>query len=173
MRKSITLIAALCLPLAGPALAQHDDDRAAAAAKAAFQQKYPGASGAEWEKDDGAFEVEFKQDGQEMEAGFSDKGEWLWTETAVALNRLPQPVLESMSQQFPQARVNEAFKVEDGQHGVYYALETESDGRAQELAFSPEGEWLKALSETEDEGAEDDGDAGEDDEEDDDGDDDN
>ena len=60
-----------------------DDDRPGKAVELAFQAKYPGATGVEWESKGVFREADFTLNGREYEAWFNTSGIWLQAEYAV------------------------------------------------------------------------------------------
>ena len=66
-----------------------DDDRPGKAVELAFQAKYPGATGVEWESKGVFREADFTLNGREYEAWFNTSGIWLQTEYAVTYTSVP------------------------------------------------------------------------------------
>ena len=66
-----------------------DDDRPGKAVELAFQAKYPGATGVEWESKGVFREADFTLNGREYEAWFNISGIWLQAEYAVTYTSVP------------------------------------------------------------------------------------
>jgi hypothetical protein len=110
----------------------------------AFNGKYPDVTKVKWEleKDD-HYEAEIKQNGEEQSVIFDKQGDWVETETELKATQLPEPVKQSISQQFPDFRIDEAEKSETHEKGVVYEVEVEKAKTSYKLIISPSGEILK------------------------------
>ena len=69
-----------------------DDDRPGKAVELAFQAKYPGATGVEWESKGVFREADFTLNGREYEAWFNTSGIWLQAEYAVTYTSVPAAI---------------------------------------------------------------------------------
>ncbi|MGH1437369.1 MAG: PepSY-like domain-containing protein [Lewinella sp.] len=116
---------------------------------AAFLQKYPSAQSIEWEMENGDYEAEFKLGGQEMSANFTQTGRWLESETAINTSDLPEAVLASIATNFPDAKIDEAEKLDLPDSSVSYEVKLEGD-QEMEAVFSASGELIKKTVEDED-----------------------
>jgi hypothetical protein len=63
----------------------------------AFSLKYPDYSEAYWTLKDGLYGVSFKTAKGYLDACFSPKGKWLYTEKIIAFNTLPKAVVDSLN----------------------------------------------------------------------------
>lgn len=110
-----------------------------AAVKASFEKNYPGAA-AGWEKENGNYEAGFTCNKQNISVLFDPGGRLLETETAIAINNLPQPVTAYIKAHFPGKKIKEAAKIVDAAGTVTY--EAEVNGADQ--IFDAAGNFLKA-----------------------------
>lgn len=69
-----------------------DDYRPGKAVELAFQARYPGAAGVEWEAEGVFREADFSLDGREYEAWFNISGIWLQAEYTVAYVSVPAAI---------------------------------------------------------------------------------
>ena len=58
----------------------------------AFEAKYPGATGVDWERSGSYYVAEFQYRNSERAAWFDAQGTWFMTETELAFAALPQAV---------------------------------------------------------------------------------
>lgn len=80
--------------------------------KKAFSARFESATDIEWEQEDGVWEAEFEIGEQEFTSLFTAGGEWMETETAFAIDSLPDDVLETLYSQYPDYDIMEAEWVE-------------------------------------------------------------
>jgi hypothetical protein len=87
-----------------------------------FAVKYPGAT-AEWEKERKHWEAEMKKDGKEIKAIFDVKGNFLYTETPIAVSELPKGVVEQVAARYPNKKISGAGRITDVNGVVMYEVE--------------------------------------------------
>ncbi len=101
----------------------------------AFQQKFSGATDVEWEKESKTeWEAEFKLKGASMSANFANDGQWLETETEIALTELPAPVQAALKGK----KVKETARIEKP-GGV---LQYEAEVKRKDWMFDASGKRL-------------------------------
>lgn len=108
-------------------------------AKAAFNQKFPGATKARWEKEGADLEVNFEMNGHEMSAVFSPKGQWQETETEIPVKALPANASRYLQEHFAGQKVSEAARIEKADGSVRY----EAEVGKKDILFDASGKWLK------------------------------
>src|SRR6266699_5151606 len=86
------------------------DSQVPAAAKTAFEKKYPGAKGS-WDKEDANYEVNFKQEGKAMSAVIDKNGTIVETETDIPVTDLPKTIQDYMKKHYSGAKIEEAAKI--------------------------------------------------------------
>jgi len=111
---------------------------------ASFKAKYPSAQKVEWSKEsDTEFEAEFEMNGKEMTANFDTSGKWLVTETKLAKDDLPAPVLATLKSQFGDSKVKTAESLEKAGEAVVYEVKLEKDGTELEVVLDASGKIIK------------------------------
>lgn len=97
----------------------------------AFARLFPEAAPA-WEME-AQYEAEFEQDGKEVEVNFAADGTLLQIEYEIDVDSLPAAVVHVVRQDFPQAEIKEAERVELPDGRTLYELDLEEDGAAIEI----------------------------------------
>lgn len=117
----------------------------------AFSTKFSNATQVKWDKeDDNEWEAEFTMNGQEYSANFSENGEWMETEWEVAVEDVPQVVMDALQTAGENYDIEEVeiaekpegkryeFVVEDGEHNMEIVIDTE--GNVLKIEKETEGE---------------------------------
>ncbi len=109
-----------------------------AAAKSTFATMYPGAQHVEWEMEYGKLSAEFYLDRHEKEAWFMTDGTWMFTETELAANEVPQNLVDIVM-----AKLGDGWHIDDADHFLsstepyeYYTLECENNFTDREAKLS-------------------------------------
>ena len=131
--KKIMLLSLFILVSCAAALAANPPD----AVVAAFRQKFPNAIDVDWEQEkNGDWEAAFElPDAHEMSASFSAAGNWLETETEIAISELPAPVRTALEGK----KVKEASRIEKADGSTVY----EAEVKRKDLIFDAYGKMLK------------------------------
>ncbi len=106
--------------------------------QAAFAQKFPQHSGAQWELDKGNYEVNFKQGNVNWSATFTPDAVWAETEHTIAPDQLPEPVSAAISGRFSTPAFMEA-EVAEGPNGTVYEVTLMHDGKKVEVVCAADG----------------------------------
>lgn len=110
----------------------------------AFQLKFPSATKVSWGKEnEHEYEAEFDLNGAEASANFSDKGEWLETESEIEYASLPQAVQNAFSSFYPDRKAKEETKIEKANGDVQYEIEYMKGLKTAEAIFTSAGVELK------------------------------
>ena len=109
-----------------------------AAAKAAFEKKYPGLKGS-WDKEDANYEVNFKQDGKAMSAVIDKNGTIVETETDIPVTDLPKAVQDYMKKHYAGTKIEEAAKIVKANGEVNY----EAEVHHKDVVFDSNGKFIK------------------------------
>jgi len=136
MKIILTSAAALLLSLA--AVAAPSGDPVPAAVLAAFSKQFPDVKKTKWEKEGDRYEAEFKMAGKETSATFSADGQWLETETKIAVAELPQAARDYVAQHFAGKKIREAAKITASDGKVTF----EAEVRNKDLIFDANGAYL-------------------------------
>lgn len=146
MKKSVTMMS-LFVGLTVMSCAQN----APAKVKEAFDAKFPNAKSVKWEKENATeWEAEFKLNGTEYSANFSQDGSWKETEQEISKKNLPEAVLNTLKNEFPEYEIEEAEMVEKPDFKGY-ELEIEKGEETIEVVIDNNGTVVKKKVETEEE----------------------
>ncbi len=115
----------------------------------AFVQKYPGATGMDWEKVNSFSVVDFYKDGKQLEAWFDQAGVWYLTETDLpSINALPDFVKEAfLAGDYATWRVDDIDMIERKDMETIYVVEVEKGSQEFDLYYSPVGTLIKVVAE--------------------------
>jgi len=114
------------------------DSQVPAAAKTAFERKYPGLKGS-WDKEDANYEVNFKQDGKGMSAVIDKNGTIVETETNIPVIDLPKAVQDYMKKHYAGTKIEEAAKIVKANGDVNY----EAEVHHKDVVFDSNGKFIK------------------------------
>lgn len=113
----------------------------------AFESKYPEAARVEWEVKGGYKVADFRIGTYDTEAWFQTNGEWIFTETDVRFDELPEAVKSSFSSgDYASWRVDDVDKLERADAEVVYVIEVEQGNQDIDLYYSESGILVKAIS---------------------------
>jgi hypothetical protein len=112
-----------------------------AVVKAAFQKQFPGAKEAEWENEEGNYEVSFEQDGKKMNAVFTTaNGALDETEVEIKKEELPALAIAYLSQNYKDEKIEEAAKITKANGEINF----EAEVKGKDLMFDANGNFLMA-----------------------------
>jgi hypothetical protein len=110
---------------------------------ATLKQKFPNALKSKWEKEkDGGFEANFKVNGKSLSMTFSSTGEWLETESGIAVSALPAPVVAAFKKEHANATIKAAEKIEKA-NATSYEIEYKDGLKMKEVVYDAQGIALK------------------------------
>jgi len=109
-----------------------------AAAKAAFEKKYPGLKGS-WEKEGTNYEVNFKQGASPMSAVIDNNGTIVETETSIHVSDLPKAVRDYMKKHYAGTKIKEAAKIVKSNGDVNY----EAEVNHKDVIFDANGKFIR------------------------------
>jgi hypothetical protein len=104
-----------------------------------FAVKYRGVTGVEWEKEGKHWEAEMKQEGKEIKAIFDVRGNFMYTETPIAISELPKGVVEQVAARYPHKKIDGVGKIVDVNATVMYEVELNGISH---MFFHAKGEYL-------------------------------
>jgi hypothetical protein len=112
--------------------------------KDAFSKKFPAAQNVKWDKENAhEYEAEFTIDGNKSSANFSDKGEWLETESTVAFTLLPAKVKEAYNKAHNGIEVKAAARIETSKGITKYEIEYKAGKKTKEEVYNENGTIIK------------------------------
>ena len=114
------------------------ESKVPAAAKAAFEKKYPGIKGS-WDKEDANYEVNFKQEGKDMSMVIDQNGTIVETETDIPVTDLPKAVHDYVKEHYPGAKIKEAAKIVKANGDINY----EAEVNHKDVVFDANGKFIK------------------------------
>lgn len=122
--------------------------------KDAFAVKYGQATDVKWEtnddeKDEQGYEVEFSLNGKTLEANYTAKGVWLYTQKDIKQNALPETLKSVLQSRYSDLNIEEVAIIETPE-GVRYKIGADAGDEDRELLFHEDGTKLKDSTEQED-----------------------
>lgn len=112
----------------------------------AFDEKYPDAGKVEWETKGGYEIAEFHVSGNETEAWFDNKGNWVMTKTEINFGLLPEAVRKSLkSSEYKDWKSTDFDKLERYNAATVYVIEVEQGEQEFNLYYTEDGILLKAV----------------------------
>ena len=152
MKKSIFIALAVGVVSTTAYGQKKESESAPKAVEAAFQQKFPNAQNAKWEKEnDAEWEADFKLDGKKYSANFSKDGTWKETEHEISKSEIPAAVQKTLNTDFEGYKVDEA-EISESADGTAYEFELEKGKTDIEVLIDANGNVLK--KQVEEEGSE-------------------
>jgi pyruvate/2-oxoacid:ferredoxin oxidoreductase beta subunit len=112
--------------------------------KTAFNNKFPGATGIKWEKENKKeLEANFKMNNADVSANFGLDGTWVETETTIPSSELPAAVANAVNKKYPGAVYGVTEKIEKPGAKILYEVNLTVNGKKKELELSPDGIIVK------------------------------
>lgn len=112
----------------------------------AFEEKYPNAGKVEWETKGGYEVADFHVSGNDTEAWFDNKGNWVMTKTEINFGLLPEPVRLSLNGgEYKDWKPTDFDKLERSNAATVYVIEVEQGEQEFDLYYTEDGILLKAI----------------------------
>jgi hypothetical protein len=110
-----------------------------------FKEKYPDATGVEWRDKVSVFSAVFSKDGVNYEAKYNSKGEWLNTESELAVDGLPSVVKEGFEKsKYAEWEIAKIHQIQLPDDNVQYRLLVgKTDFQKKNLVYSSKGRLLR------------------------------
>jgi len=110
----------------------------------AFQKAHPNAKNVKYEEEkvdgEAAYEIDFTDDGQKIDEVYRADGTLVETERAIKTGDLPEPVMQTVKQRYPKAKVDEIFEVSNTDGKVIgYEVQIKEGKREREVELDPNG----------------------------------
>ncbi len=110
----------------------------------AFAKKFPDALNVKWGKENATeYEASFKLNGVKYSANYSDKGEWLETETGTTFDKLPANVQEAYNKNYVGHKVKAAAVIETSKGDIKYEIEYIKGKKTTETFYDAKGNSVK------------------------------
>jgi len=133
----LILMSAALTPVLGQKISA---DKIPASVKESFAKMFPKVTDAKWEMEKKSeYEASFKMDGKSMSANFSDKGEWMETETDIKVSELPKPAVDFINQNHKGSKIKEAAVIKKPNGVTRY--EAEVNGK--DIIFDEKGNHVQ------------------------------
>ena len=109
-----------------------------------FNLKFPKATKVRWDKENAhEYEASFTENGVKHSANFSDKGEWLETESPITFKELPLKVQTNFNNSNKGYKVKAIAKIENSKGETQFEIEVKKGLKTVEYFYNPEGILIK------------------------------
>ena len=106
----------------------------------AFNKKFPNATILKWDKENANnYEAAFVWKGVNHSANFSDKGEWLETESLTTFDKMPEKVQQAFNTAHKGAKIKAVAKIENAKNETLYEIEVKKGLKAVEYFYNADG----------------------------------
>lgn len=147
MKTTIQLWALICAAFLTFSACDDDDNiQVSDSVSWALTDLYPGAKNVEWERKRDYYVAECRVNGKEMDVWFSERAEWLLSETDLGQNmtNLPQDVYVAFqSSDYATWRVDDLDMLEYPSQPTLYVIEVEQGRTEYQLFYTEEGTLTK------------------------------
>ncbi|RHU29000.1 hypothetical protein DXD68_05915 [Parabacteroides sp. TM07-1AC] len=117
----------------------------------AFDTKYPDAGKVEWETKSGYEVADFHISGNDAEAWFDNKGNWLMTKTEINFGLLPEAVRKDLrANEYADWKYTDFDKLERSNAATIYVIEAEQGEKEVDLYYAEDGTLIKVVNDTDD-----------------------
>lgn len=117
----------------------------------AFDTKYPDAGKVEWETKSGYEVADFHISGNDAEAWFDNKGNWLMTKTEINFGLLPEAVRKDLrANEYADWKYTDFDKLERSNAATIYVIEAEQGEKEVDLYYAEDGMLIKVVNDTDD-----------------------
>lgn len=117
----------------------------------AFDTKYPDAGKVEWETKSGYEVADFHISGNDAEAWFDNKGNWLMTKTEINFGLLPEAIRKDLrANEYADWKYTDFDKLERSNAATIYVIEAEQGEKEVDLYYAEDGTLIKVVNDTDD-----------------------
>ena len=117
----------------------------------AFDTKYPDAGKVEWETKSGYEVADLHKSGNDAEAWFDNKGNWLMTKTEINFGLLPEAVRKDLrANEYADWKHTDFDKLERSNAATIYVIEAEQGEKEVDLYYAEDGTLIKVVNDTDD-----------------------
>ena len=117
----------------------------------AFDTKYPDAGKVEWETKSGYEVADFHISGNDAEAWFDNKGNWLMTKTEINFGLLPEAIRKDLrANEYANWKYTDFDKLERSNAATIYVIEAEQGEKEVDLYYAEDGTLIKVVNDTDD-----------------------
>lgn len=116
----------------------------------AFDEKYPGVGKVEWETKSGYEVADFHLSGNDAEAWFDNKGNWVMTKTEINFGLLPENVRTELKKSiYADWKYTDYDKLERSNAATVYVIEAEQGEKEVDLYYTEDGVLIKVVNDSE------------------------
>ncbi len=117
-----------------------------AAVLKAFQLKFPTATSVKWDKENAhEYEASFIMNSEKYAANYTDKGEWLETESPLTFKLLPEPVQKAFAAAHKNEKAKLVSKIEQAKGVIKYEIEVKKGAKTVEYFYTEDGTETKEM----------------------------
>lgn len=117
----------------------------------AFDEKYPGVGKVEWETKSGYEVADFHLSGNDAEAWFDNKGNWVMTKTEINFGLLPENVRTELKKSiYADWKYTDYDKLERSNAATVYVIEAEQGEKEVDLYYTEDGVLIKVVNDSDD-----------------------
>lgn len=117
----------------------------------AFDEKYPGVGKVEWETKSGYEVADFHLSGNDAEAWFDNKGNWVMTKTEINFGLLPEAIRKSLREnEYQDWKYTDYDKLERSNAATVYVIEAEQGEKEVDLYYTEDGVLIKVVNDSDD-----------------------
>jgi hypothetical protein len=115
-----------------------------AAVLKAFNLKFPNATKVKWDKENAhEYEASFVMDNAKYAANYTDKGEWLETESPLTFKQLPAEVQKAFTTAHKNMTAKLVSKIEQAKGTIKYEVEVKQGLKTVEYFYNADGTETK------------------------------
>ena len=107
-----------------------------------FQKEFPNKK-ANWEMENGDYEVEFKLNGGEASAVYDKSGHRKELEIDIRHGELPLAAMDYLKKNYPSVKITEAAKITDDKNTLTYEAEIRKNNKNYDVLFDASGKFIK------------------------------
>lgn len=106
----------------------------------AFEAKFPEAADVKWGKENSKeWEANFTVNGVKTSANFMTTGDWVETESEMAVSELPEAVTAEIKKLHPKGEIIAAFRIDSAKAGTKYEADVKTGKKTAEVILKEDG----------------------------------
>lgn len=115
----------------------------------ALENKYPGTSRVDWDREQNYYVADFRYENIEREAWFSEGGEWVMTESDITYEMLPQVVKTNFeASEYSSWKKEDIDMLERLNTETLYILDLEQGEQEVDLYYNENGDLIKTITDS-------------------------
>ncbi|SNR39553.1 Putative beta-lactamase-inhibitor-like, PepSY-like [Maribacter sedimenticola] len=105
--------------------------------------KVPEAEDVLWTVENNIYQVDYFLSAKHTSSYFDEQGQWLETETEIAVDELPHKVLQTLRTKMGEYEILDIELVATRAGKILYEVDLEKDGKTYDILFDQEGKILR------------------------------